>query len=58
MILGSLSYALGDGDALPPELLDRDKCLLEMRILGDEVGAEVDGKPLRDENVWGGLRKI
>ena len=58
MILGSLSCALGDRDALPPELLDRDKCLLEMGVLGDEVGAEVDGKSLRDENMGGGLRKI
>ena len=58
MILGGLSCALCDRDALPPELLDRDKRLLEMRILGDEVGAEVDSKPLRNENMGGGLRKI
>ncbi len=43
---------------LPPELLDRDKCFVDMFVLGDKVGSKVERETLRVENVRRSLRKV
>ncbi len=58
MRLRGLAFALRDRDALPPELLDRDERLLQVRVLGDEVRAEVEREPLWVEDVRGGLGEV
>jgi hypothetical protein len=39
-------------------LLDGDECLGDMTVLGDEESAEVEGKSLGVEDVWGDLGKV
>ena len=58
VIFRGLPLALSNGDALPPELLDRDKRLVQMRIFGDEVRPEVHRESLRNENVRRCLRDV
>ena len=45
-------------DALPPQLLDRDERLVDVRVLGDEVRPEVHGKALRVQDVRRRLREV
>ena len=58
VLLGSLTRTLGDGDSLPSELLYSDKCLLEVSVLGDEVGAEVEGETFRNQDMGGRLGDV
>lgn len=55
MRLGSLAGTLRDGDALPPELLNSDEGLLQVSVLGDEVGSEMDSEALGDKDMRGCL---
>lgn len=55
--LGSLAGPLRDRDALPPELLDGDKRLFQMSVLGDEVGSEMKREALGDKDMRGCLRE-
>lgn len=58
MLLGSLTGTLGDGDSLPSELLYSDECFLEVSVLGDEVGAEMEGEPLGNQDMGGCLGDV
>ncbi len=54
--LGRLAGALRDRDTLPPELLDGDEGLVEMRILGHKVRSQMKSKAFRDEDMRRCLR--
>lgn len=49
--LGVLSLALGDGDPLPSELLDRDERLLQVRVLRHKVRPKMESEPLRMQDM-------
>ena len=45
-------------DAFPSELLNGDEGLVDVSVLLDEEGAEMDGETLRMEDVRGSLCEI
>ena len=45
-------------DALPAQLLDGDKRLVDVRVLGDEVRPEVQRKAFGVQNMWGRLCEV
>ena len=47
-----------DIDALPTKLLNGNKCLVNMPVLGNQIGPEVESKSLRVKDVWGCLGEI
>ena len=58
VFLGGLARALGDGYALPPELLDRDERLLQVRVPAQDEGAYVERERLGLEDEGRGLREV
>ena len=58
VLLGSLAGTLGNGDPLPSKLLYSDECLLEVGVFGNEMGAEMEGETLRNEDMRGRLRDV